>query len=264
MKLEGKTALLTGASKGLGRDLAVKLDARKCRLLLVARDRELLENLQQNLSTPGSTFYPCDLADPEGRDQLVKQLLSSESRLDLIIHNAGIGSHSRLAQLTIEEVRLVLALNTLAPLELTAGLQTLMPPDDKAGLVFIGSVAGEVAIPGMSLYSVSKHALHAFGRTTAIELSGRDRFTLLVVLGALQGTQFADAIRHPQKNQPGWYRRLDVDSEVAARRIVQAIEEERSHLVIPGWYAPLLAFARFFAPLATLLYRRLYSCFKPA
>jgi short-subunit dehydrogenase len=258
MKLEGKTALLTGASKGLGRDLALKLDARKCRLLLVARDTELLENLQQNLLTPGSTLYPCDLADPEGRSRLVNQLLSSESRLDLIIHNAGIGSHSRLDQLTLDEVRLVLEVNTLAPLELTAGLQTLMPLDDKAGLVFIGSVAGELAVPGMSLYSASKHALHAFGRTTAIELSGRDQFSLLVVLGALQGTQFGDAIRHPRKNQPGWYRRLDVDSEEAAGRIVQAIEEERSHLVIPRWYAPLLAFARFFAPLATPLYRRLY------
>ena len=74
MNLYGKTVLLTGASKGLGRVLATQLDAKGCRLLLVARDTARLDSLQQTLQTSGSRQFPCDLGDGNGRSRLVEQI----------------------------------------------------------------------------------------------------------------------------------------------------------------------------------------------
>lgn len=250
MILSGKTALLTGASRGLGRELAVQLDASGCRLLLVARDRAQLASLQTGLQTEGSRCFPHDLSTADERRKLIGEIASSESQLDLLIHNAGIGSHSKLDQLTSAEIQQVLNVNTLAPFELTAGLLPLLKRSPAAGVVAIGSLAGEMGVPGMSLYSSSKAALHAFTRACEYELAAEGHFCLLVVLGTLRNPHFQEAIRNPAQSQPGWYRRLDVEPAEAARQILRAIEQRRSRLVIPGWYRYLLALNTLAGPLA--------------
>lgn len=262
MNLSGKTVLLTGASKGLGRALATQLDATGCRLLLVARDSARLEALQKELLVSGSKQYPCDLSDGKDRAHLIGQILQNESRIDLLIHCAGVGSHSKLNQLTPEEVRTILETNTVAPLELTSAFLSLLPQGEPAGIVNIGSVAGELTMPGMSLYNGSKAALHAFSRAISIELAHADHFCLLVILGALRNTYFGDAIRHPANKQPGLYRRLDVDPEDAAARIVTAIERQRSVLVIPSWYRIIFSLNRLLFPLTTVVAQFFYRRFR--
>ena len=222
------------------------------------------QDLQSQLTTPGSRRYPCDLSDPAARSALIQDILAQEMRLDLIIHCAGIGSHSSLAQLTGDEVRGLLQLNTIAPFELTAELLPLLPRAEPAGIVHIGSVAGELATPGMSLYSASKHALHAFSRAAQIELAGQGHFSLLVILGAIRDTDFGASIRHPIAGQPSWYRRLDVDPDQAAARIVRAIEGERSQLVIPGWYGPMLTISRLLGPITRAAARVSYRRTRPS
>ncbi len=249
MNLDGRTALLSGASKGLGRELALTLDAKGCRLLLVARNAEKLYRLRDALQTTDSRIFVCDLSDAAERGRLIEEIKEQEGRLDLIVNNAGLGSHSRLDQLSGEEVQQLLQLNTVAPLELTAELLPLFPVNLPGGVVNIGSVAGEMITPGMSLYSASKHALHAFSRAIDIELREAGHFSLLVILGAIRETSFGVGIRHPIEGQPQWYRRLDVDAADAAERIVRAIEKEQERLVIPGWYRPVFTAGRLLGPI---------------
>lgn len=262
MKLSGKTALLTGASKGLGRALALQLDANNCRLLLIGRDERELENLQEVLRTPGSRIFQCDLSSTDARQGMVKQIVDSESRLDLLIHCAGVGSHSRLDQLTPGEIQHILAVNAHAPFDLTVGLFPMLPPGEPAGIVHIGSLAGELATPGMSIYSASKAALHAFSRAVHIELAEAGHFSLLVILGALRSTRFKDSIRFPASGQPGWYRLLDVEPTDAANQIIQAIVQERTQLVIPGWYRGFLSLNRFLSPLSRAATKHAYRKFR--
>lgn len=262
MQLEGKVVFLSGAASGLGRELARRLAAKGCRLLLVDRDAAGLEALRHELGSAAARSLPCDLSDPPARARLVEQIHTGEQRLHLVVHCAGVGSHSRLEQLGADEIGPLMQTNTLAPLELTAGLLPLLPPDEPAGLVFIGSLAGELGTPGMSLYSASKAAVHAFSRAAAAELAGQGHFSLLVILGALRGTRFVDSIRHPASGQPGWYRRLDVDPSRAAARIVRAIEQQRTQLVIPGWYGGLLTLGRLFSPLTQAITRVSYRTFR--
>jgi short-subunit dehydrogenase len=226
MDLQGKHILITGAARGLGRELAALLENEGCVLTLVDRDPFSFSNAR---------VFACDLADFSQR----KRLLNEAGKVDILINCAGIGSHSQLKQLTVDEVERVMQVNALAPLELIVGLSPLEL------VVNIGSVAGEMNLPSMSLYAAGKSALHAFSRS--IQLEGAK--TLLVILGPLRGTDFAQSIAHPRTGQPGWYRRLDLPVKMAARLIVEAMKRERSQLVAPGWYRIIFPLARMFAPL---------------
>jgi len=246
MNLANKTILLTGAAHGLGRELAHLLDREACSLYLVDRDASGLDSVKAALRHPARTFT-CDLSDPAARRKLIADLTAQGERLDVVINCAGIGSHSQLAQMTVDEVERVMQINALAPLELVVGLRPLIPADGL--IVNIGSVAGELRLPTIGLYAASKAALHAF--TQSVTLEGER--TLLVILGPLRGTDFVQSIAHPRTGQPGWYRRLDVPVETAGRHIVQAMKRERSRLVLPGWYPVIFFLARFFAPVIKLL-----------
>jgi short-subunit dehydrogenase len=261
MQLHEKTTFLTGAASGLGRELALQLDRAGCRLLLADRDAAGLNELQNALTRPAQLFV-CDLSQPAERAQVGDALVGRATRLDVLIHCAGVGSHSRVEQLTPDEVNLLLQVNAVAPLELTSKLLPLLPKGQPAGVVFIGSVAGELPTPAMSAYAASKAALHAFSRAIDIELRAAGQFSLLVILGALKNTRFTASIRHPAGGQPGWYRRLDADPRQAAQAILQAIRQEQTRLVYPHWLQAVLLFNRFFAPLALAISRQAYRRYR--
>jgi short-subunit dehydrogenase len=258
VQLNNKTIFLTGAASGLGRELALQLDQAGSHLLLVDHDATGLKDLQATLTHPAQVFV-CDLSQPAERTRLINELTTLATRISVFIHCAGIGSHSRLEQLTPDEVNRLMQVNTVAPLELTAGLLPLLPKNEPGGVVFIGSLAGELTTPSMSLYSASKAALHAFSRAISIELAARGHFSLLVILGALKNTNFTSSIHHPAKGQPGWYRRLDADPRDVARAIVRAIQHEQTIQVYPGWYGPLLMISKLLAPFTQAITRLSYK-----
>jgi uncharacterized protein len=240
LNLRGKTILITGAARGLGRQLALLLDALGCSLVLVDVAADSLSALSRELGNDPKIF-PCDLGNLQERKNLI-EAVKSQTKIDILINCAGIGSHSQLSQLTVDEIEHVMQVNTLAPLELIAGLSPLEL------VVNIGSVAGEMNLPSMGLYAASKTSVHAF--TRSIQLEGAR--TLLVILGPLSGTDFAQSIAHPRTGQPGWYRRLDLPVETAARLIVKAMKRGKSQLVAPGWYRVAFVLSRWLNPLTRI------------
>ncbi len=228
MKLCNKRILITGAARGLGHEIAMLLEKEGTLLILVDRDA---------ISFPNAKTHLCDLSDLDQRKTLIEDLRAE--KIDILINCAGIGSHSQLSQLTVDEIERVIQVNTLAPLELIAGLSPLEL------VVNIGSVAGEMNLPSMGLYGASKSAVHAFSHS--IQLEGTK--TLLVILGPLRGTDFAQSIAHPRTGQPNWYRQLDLPVETAARLIVRAMKLGQSQLVAPWWYRIVFVLARMFVPL---------------
>jgi short-subunit dehydrogenase len=264
LKLEGQTALITGAASGLGRELALALAAQGCGLYLVDRDLAGLRDLQRHHPDNMLRVFGCDLADPAQRAGLIAALTSEAPGLNLLINCAGIGSHSSLRQLSPGEVHDILQVNTLAAMELTAGLYPLLAQGPAGCIVNIGSTAGEVAVPSMGAYCASKAALHAFSRSITAELAGTRVRCLLVILGSLRATGFAQSIRHPMTGQPGWYRRLDSRPADAAQAIVAAIQRGQSELIYPKWYGQVLWAARMCSALLPLMTKTGYRRLKPA
>jgi short-subunit dehydrogenase len=224
MELINKRILITGAARGLGHELAVLLEKDGSSLVLVDRD--------PISSRPGVQTYQCDLSDLSERKQLIN--VFEHQKIDVLINCAGIGSHSALSQMNVDEIESVMQVNALAPLELIAGLGSLDL------VVNIGSVAGEMTLPSIGLYSASKAAVHAF--TRSVQMEGVR--TLLVILGPLRGTDFVHSIAHPRTGQPAWYRALDLDVNAAAGAIIQAIKKGKHQIILPRWYGILFPITR--------------------
>lgn len=170
----GQAVLLTGASEGIGRALALELAARGARLGLVARNLERLEALAAECRTLGAAAVPiaADLAAPLAPAAIVETALGAFGRLDVLVNNAGITMWSRFEALSdLEVLERLVEVNYLAAARLThAALPALR---GSHGLVVaVASVAGLTGVPERTGYAASKHAMIGFFESLRIELAG--------------------------------------------------------------------------------------------
>ena len=172
--MKDRRIILTGASEGIGRALALALASRGARLALAARDRGRLESLAQECRTRGgeALAVPTDVTNQQDLEWLVAETVKSFGGLDAVIHNAGITMWSRfdaLQDFTIFER--IMEVNYLAPVRLTA--LTLPHLRQSRGLIVaVASLAGLTGVPERSGYAASKHAMIGFFDSLRIELAG--------------------------------------------------------------------------------------------
>jgi len=172
--MKGRRLILTGASEGIGRALALELAARGARVALAARDRERLETLAQECRARGgeALAIPTDVTNQQDLEWLVNESVKTFGGLDAVVHNAGITMWSRfdaLADFSIFER--LMEVNYLAPVRLTA----LALPHLKGSrglIVAVASLAGLTGVPERSGYAASKHAMVGFFDSLRIELAG--------------------------------------------------------------------------------------------
>ena len=171
---EGSRIILTGASEGIGRALALELAARGARLALAARDRQRLESLAQECRARGgdARALPTDVTSQQDCEWLVNETVAAFGGVDVVVHNAGITMWSRfdaLRDLAIFER--LMEVNYLAPVRLTA-LALPHLKQSKGLLVAVASLAGLTGVPERSGYAASKHAMIGFFDSLRIELAG--------------------------------------------------------------------------------------------
>jgi short-subunit dehydrogenase len=170
----GSRIILTGASEGIGRALALELAGRGARLALAARDRQRLDSLAQECRARGADAraLPTDVTSSQDCEWLVNETVAAFGGIDVVVHNAGITMWSRfdaLADLSIFER--IMEVNYLAPVRLTA-LALPHLKRSKGLLVAVASLAGLTGVPERSGYAASKHALIGFFDSLRIELAG--------------------------------------------------------------------------------------------
>lgn len=176
--LAGQVALVTGASRGIGRATATALAARGARVGLVARDREALELLARSLE---GWALPCDVTAP---DQLARTLDAFEEAVggtpDLVIVSAGVFSVEPIRELTAGELHRNLAVNLEASILTVRSVLPRLLDRGRGTIVLVGSISGRRAFPGNASYSASKFGLRGFHEVLLEELRGTGvRATLL-------------------------------------------------------------------------------------
>ena len=164
MNLGGRSALLTGATGGIGAAIARALAARGATLLLTGRRTDVLEPLAAEL---GARALACDLADPAAVDRLADEA----GDVDLLVANAALPASGLLTSFTQEEIDRALAVNLRAPMALARRFVEPMIARRSGHLVFVSSLSGKAASPGGSVYSATKFGIRGFARGLRQDLS---------------------------------------------------------------------------------------------
>ncbi|HWI96456.1 MAG TPA: SDR family NAD(P)-dependent oxidoreductase [Solirubrobacterales bacterium] len=170
MELAGKTALLTGATGGLGRAIAVALASRGVSLVLSGRKQEALDELAKSLPGEGHRTVPSDLSQPGAAEKLADEA----GPVDILVANAGLPGTGRLPDYTSERLEGTLRVNLEAPMHLARALESAMLEKKAGHMVFISSLSGKSATPLSSVYNATKFGLRGFalGLRTDLEPLG--------------------------------------------------------------------------------------------
>mgnify|MGYP003603027799 CR=1 FL=1 len=176
MSLAGNVIVVTGASRGIGRAVALECAARGAKLLLIARDPAALETVGAQCSHAGAAQVDCaplDLRACDGIARLFQDLLARHGRLDGLVNNAGMLHEGLLGMIRPDGIANVLAVNVKAPLMMMQYAARLMGRRNSGSVVNLASIMGTHGAAGLSLYSASKAALLGATRSASKELAPR-------------------------------------------------------------------------------------------
>jgi 3-oxoacyl-[acyl-carrier protein] reductase len=170
--LMGKTAIVTGAGRGIGRRIAQRLADMGVRVALAARSREQLDVVQSEITQQGgcAVAMPTDMAQEQEVVALVRRTVSEFGRLDIVVNNAGIGVFRPLADMTTDDWDAIMSVNVRGPFILCREAIPHLRQQDHTFIVNIVSVAGVKGYEDQTAYSASKHALLGMTKALAREL----------------------------------------------------------------------------------------------
>ena len=243
------TALVTGASSGIGAAVTHRLAAEGWRLVLNGRDATRLESMAAEAS---ATAFPADLTRPGADRRLAGFVLDRFGTVDLLVAGAGVGWAGDFARMPATAVDEVVNTDLLATLHLVRLLLPQMVAAGSGRIVLIGSVAGSVGVRGEAVYSAAKAALAAFADALRYELRGSGVGVSHVVPGVVDTPFFDRRGVSYQRSMP-----RPMPPERVADAAWSAVRRGRDEVYVPGWLR-LPARVRGAAP---GLYRRLAAQF---
>lgn len=171
--LTGKTALITGASKGLGKAMAVALAGAGARVVLVSRDTARLNDVAAGIRTNGGTahVFTADVASEAQVAQLRDAFTADFGKLHILINNAGINIRKDVTDFTLAEWNAVMNTNVTSVFLLCRAFVPLMKGQNYGRIIQMTSIMSHIALPGRTAYAASKTALLGFNRALALELA---------------------------------------------------------------------------------------------
>lgn len=201
MKLDGKTALVTGASRGIGRAIALRLAAEGASLLIHYRaNRDGAEETAAAIRQTGGhpVSIAADIATPDGVRKLQAEAEAAlEGRkLDILVNNAGIGGGGGIADVDEAALQKLFATNVHGTFLVTKALLPQIP--DGGRIINISSMVGLAAYPGAIAYAMTKAALNSFTRSLAVEAGGRGITVNAVAPGATDTDFIAELLADPK------------------------------------------------------------------
>lgn len=174
MQLKNKRVLLTGASGGIGRELAFELGRQGASLLLSGRKTLVLDNIASAIVNLGgkAEILPGDLTAAGGPQRLIAEATRNGEALDVVVNCAGISFFGMTEDLGAEKLQQLWRTNVLAPMQLAQAVLPLFKAQRSGLIVNVGSIFGSIGFPCFSAYSASKFALRGFSEALRRELEG--------------------------------------------------------------------------------------------
>jgi len=233
---EGLNALVTGASSGIGRLLALRMAAAGARVALVARRESELEALAEEIRAAGGEAIPlvCDVADRQQALATAEEAAKVLGRIDVLVNNAGFGHHRRFLDWDLEDMERLMQVNFLGALYFTKALLPAMVERGKGWLLFIASAAGRIAPADETAYAASKHAMVGLAGSLSLEVEDAGVHVLTVYPGAIRTPFFDD---EALARLPTVARRQMAEPEDLVESIMDALARGKRELTFPRWIA---------------------------
>jgi short-subunit dehydrogenase len=246
-RLTDRRALITGASSGIGRALAIELARHGVDSVLLARREDRLTQVVQQVASLGRRAIAVagDVTDPAARRRALDAAQQHLGGLDILVNNAGIAAHGRFAESDPGRLRPIMEVNFFAPVELIREALPLLRQGQQPIIVNVGSILGHRGCPHKSEYSASKFALHGFSEALRPELAPLGIDVLVVAAGPTETEHFDTLIE--DKGELPWGNPRRKPAAEVANAVVCAIERGR-HEVITGWRGRILLLANRICP----------------
>ncbi|WCK55803.1 SDR family oxidoreductase [Aneurinibacillus sp. Ricciae_BoGa-3] len=233
--LKGKIIAITGASSGIGRELARMAAAEGAVPILLARTIQALEELKAELiaTAPECAAYPLDVTDNEQVEDTVKQIFDTFGRIDVWVNNAGYGIFSEFTLARLEDFTDMMDVNYMGTVRCAKAVLPHMLIHNSGHIINIASVAGKIATPKSSGYSATKFAVIAFTSTLRQELAGTGVKVTAINPGPVETAFFnrADATGEYRKN----IERFMLTPQQVAGAILQSVKRYRPEIILPGY-----------------------------
>lgn len=252
MKLYHKNVLLTGASGGIGRCIALELARRRARVALAGRRETRLLGLAAHINSDGgfAAALPCDLMAANGPATLYERAVDELGSVDILINNAGLSSFGPHVDEEESKIRHLVGVNLTSSMLLAREVLPAMLKRGSGHIVNIGSAVGSIGLPQFAAYSATKFALRGFSEALRRELAGSGVTVTYIAPRTTDTGMNTRAVRDAMAQSGA---AMDAPEKVA-RVIINAIEDDRSAVHI-GW--PERIFARINALLPGLVDRAL-------
>lgn len=235
----GRVVLVTGASSGIGREVALALAARGATLLVVARRRDCLKLLVEEMGGDPHRAFECDVGDLGQVRDLAERVAEYRDHVDVVVNNAGVRSSGALSVSTSEAMEEVIRTNLLGPMfvtrELLASLRAAPVTPRTPAVVNVASIVGRIAIPRSADYTASKFGLVGFTESLWHDLSGEGIRVLMVNPGPADTEGFPmDKV----KALPGLAWTVMHPSRVA-RAAIRGVERGSFEVRVQWWLSPI-------------------------
>lgn len=233
-KLDNKIVIVTGASRGIGEEIALSFARQKSTLVLAARSSDGLKRVEQKIQTLGAEVLsvPTDVSSPEAVEALVAKTQARFGRVDILVNNAGIGRVSAVESGTFEaDLQDTLQASLFGMVRLTRAVLPLMRTQGAGAIVNMSSVMGRKAFARFGSYAIVMHGVSAFSDALRQELAGSGIHVSLIQ-PALTAT---DLIRDtdPSHMPPPFRHMTPLPAAYVAEQVVQAVRQGTPRLVLP-------------------------------
>jgi len=229
---KNKTVLITGASSGIGREAAIAFAKQGANLILVARRKEKLEELKEQLEKLDTKVmtYKCDISDKSQVRKMSQDVLKEFGHIDILVNNAGFAIYGSVSELTIEDIESQMATNYFGMIYCTKDFLPSMLEQNSGHIVNVASVAASFGLPGIASYCASKFAMLGFSEGLKHELSGTG-VRVTVVSPIMVRTDFFD---HPSFEKMPKYSPTSLSPKTVAKAILKAANSPRLEIIVPS------------------------------
>jgi len=239
--MSGRTVIVTGASSGIGAAVAQAFGRAGDRVVLTARRLDRLQAVASGL--PDALVVAADLTRREDIARVIAEAVGRYGAVDVLVNNAGFGQYNWLEHLAEDDIRAQIGVNLIAPILMTRAVLPDMLARHRGVIINVGSVAGKIATPTMSIYNATKFGLDGFSEALRREVGPQGVHVCVISPGPVEGTELGRVRREKSvgiamaAGRLRSLRWLRTDTERVARAIVGLANRPRPSLVVPAIYS---------------------------